>query len=95
MPGPGGLQPAERAAVFRRGGMLRVSRRHGSHVRNVGGHESSASQVVLRRARTSASSSYCVLLTLRVRTIQGPGPLAKREEYTRGLHLVAQVAVPA
>jgi hypothetical protein len=46
----GGLQPATYAAVFRRGGMLRVLRRHGSHVRNVGGHESSALQVVRRRA---------------------------------------------
>ena len=30
MPGPGGLQPAEYAAVFRRGGDLSPSRRHGS-----------------------------------------------------------------
>jgi len=45
------LQPATHAAVFRRGGMLRVLRRHGSHVRNAGGHESKALQVVQRRTR--------------------------------------------
>jgi hypothetical protein len=32
--------------VFRRGGALRASQRHGSHVRNVGSHESRALQVV-------------------------------------------------
>ena len=57
MPAPGELQPATNAAVLRRGGLLRVLRRHGSHVRNVGGHESRALQVVHRRARASSPSS--------------------------------------
>lgn len=52
---PGGLQPANDTAVLRRGGLLRVLRRHGSHVRNVGGHESKALQVVHCRVRTSLS----------------------------------------
>jgi hypothetical protein len=51
----GGLQPAMHAAVFRRGGLLRVLRRHGSHVRNAGGHESRALQVVSCRTRASCA----------------------------------------
>ena len=49
MNGAGGLQPATDAAVFRRGGALLPLHRHGSHVRNVGGHESRALQVGSRQ----------------------------------------------
>src|SRR5262245_36608724 len=38
--------------VFRRGGTLSPSHRHGSYVRNVGLHGSRASQVVARRVRS-------------------------------------------
>ena len=57
--GSSDLQSADTSAVFRRGGILDALLRHGSHVRNVGSHESRALQVISRLTR--ASFSFCPL----------------------------------
>ncbi len=48
--------PAINATVFRRGGFLIPLHRHGSHVRNVGGHGAKAFVVVDEAIRARASS---------------------------------------
>lgn len=56
VPGSVPSLPAINATVFRRGGFLIRLHRHGSHVRNVGGHGSKAFVVVDEAVRARASS---------------------------------------